>query len=106
MDSMREYAGRRPVLLPARNIMRSLLTDEYHHEMVTLERLSLQPPVTCVQCGVSGKVRLENTVKGGSVRLSWLCRACNHAWPVSDVGVERRAGVTDRRRITRSDRRN
>jgi hypothetical protein len=71
------------------------------------ERLSLRVPERCPSCGVAGSVQLEHTVKGQAMLLNWCCRGCGDEWPVvaEDERIERRVRETDRRRVTRKDRR-
>jgi hypothetical protein len=70
--------------------------------------LRIRLPETCPKCGVLGRVRPENTIQGGTVTLTWCCHACTYEWPIADAErelPERRTGQTDRRRLTRDDRR-
>jgi len=55
-----------------------------------------------------GSIRLEHTIQGRSVELTWCCHVCNHAWPVAVDErelTERRGDVRERRRVVRKDRR-
>jgi hypothetical protein len=70
--------------------------------------LSLQLPERCAQCDAVGTVALQQIIKGTSVYLSWCCGRCNAEWAIREGEpqfVERRLGATDRRRVTRGDRR-
>jgi hypothetical protein len=72
------------------------------------ERLQLRVPERCVECGAAGAVRFESTIQADSVILTWCCAACSHQWPVAPDDrqrPERRVGVKERRRLTRTDRR-
>jgi hypothetical protein len=65
-------------------------------------------PARCKLCGAAGTVVAETTIARGSVRLTWCCRACENEWPITrgeQELVERRDGKSDRRRVTRNDRR-
>jgi hypothetical protein len=71
-------------------------------------RLALQRPERCKYCQELGSVRLQNTVRGDVVYLSWACGACQREWPTT-VGEammkERRGGLPDHRDAPRKDRR-
>jgi hypothetical protein len=71
--------------------------------------LSLNRPERCPSCHIGGGIRVEQTIKGDSVLLQWLCSTCQARWPVvqdDEVAVtERRSGTRERRRKTRQDRR-
>jgi hypothetical protein len=59
-------------------------------------------------CAAVGGVRLEHTITGKSVELSWSCHHCEHAWPISAEDREltdRRKAAPERRRVVRKDRR-
>jgi hypothetical protein len=69
------------------------------------ERLSLRVPRICPHCGASERVKLEQTIKGSTVILSWCCTACDHGWPITITDAERRREERDRRKAPRKDRR-
>ena len=46
------------------------------------DRVALKVPSRCPACRREKMVKLEQTIKGDSVLLSWCCRACDHHWPV------------------------
>jgi hypothetical protein len=73
-----------------------------------VERVSLRLPEACARCGRAGSVKLEQTITGEDVALSWRCGACGDDWPVSAKDerrlAERRAG-NERRGRFRGDRR-
>lgn len=64
-------------------------------------------PQQCIFCGTTGRVGLEARVRHGGVALCWCCQACDREWPVrqDELLPERRLGPSDRRRVTRRDRR-
>jgi hypothetical protein len=69
-------------------------------------RLRLRVPDQCTFCMTPGRVRPEQTITGSTVVLKWSCEACERDWPVHDDELsERRQGPPDRRRKSRSDRR-
>ena len=76
---------------------------------VSKQRLALHRREECPSCHASGGIRVEQTIKGDTVLLQWLCSTCQASWPVvrSDEQSfsERRSGPSDRRRKTRSERR-
>lgn len=82
-----------------------MLASKLH---VTHNYLSLRLPERCAQCDAPGTVRLQQVIKGDAVFLSWCCSRCEAEWAIAEGEphfVERRAGVSDRRRLTRTDRR-
>ena len=58
-------------------------------------------PEKCVECGVTGTVILEHTVKGKLILLDWCCRACSYAWPVRRSDAFRLRAKRDRRQSSR-----
>jgi hypothetical protein len=70
--------------------------------------LRLRLPERCKHCGTLGSVRAEQTIKARTVTLRWCCNVCDRGWPVTpdDYQGERRTAMSDRRRVTRNDRRN
>jgi len=62
----------------------------------------LRIPERCEFCDAPRTVTLQPTISGQTVSLRWVCSTCQRGWPVSQ---ERRAGPTDRRRSSRTDRR-
>jgi len=44
------------------------------------------PPV-CPKCGAFGTVKLESTHKGASTALIWICKRCDHEWPVKGAAA-------------------
>jgi len=66
-------------------------------------------PQACPNCQAGeGQIRLTSTIEGRAATPRWWCGGCLHEWPVraSELdAAERRAGTMDRRRRTRSDRR-
>jgi hypothetical protein len=59
-------------------------------------------------CGSAGRLELAARTHGGSVAMYWYCADCDSDWPVTheEQLEERRSGPADRRRLTRTDRRN
>ena len=55
-----------------------------------------------------GKLSLTARTPGGGVAMHWYCAACEHEWPVrhEEQLPERRRGRADRRRASRTVRRN
>ena len=64
-------------------------------------------PTQCVFCGAAGQVSLTARTPGGAVATRWYCRRCEREWPVrhEEQSTERRDGLGDRRRVSRTDRR-
>jgi hypothetical protein len=76
--------------------------------LVSPERLRLRLPDACPACGAKGQIRVSSTIEHQSVDLAWWCAACSYVWPIRTTDrelPERREGNADRRRMTRSDRR-
>jgi hypothetical protein len=66
-------------------------------------------PHHCRFCGAANTLTEDIIVKEDVVVLTWRCGACDAEWqPGADEQLrpDRRIGQSDRRRITRTDRRN
>lgn len=87
------------------------LTDSTHHDEeaghVTYDRLALRIPARCKFCGVAGRTKPEQTIKGTAVLLAWCCEACKEAWPITlgEQKAERRRGQPDTRGKNGKERR-
>ena len=68
---------------------------------VVPEPIVVYVPENCVECGVTGAVTLEHTVKGKLIMLDWCCRACSYAWPVRRSDAFRLRPKRDRRESPR-----
>jgi hypothetical protein len=63
-------------------------------------------PRQCPKCQHVGSVGLEATVVADMAALHWRCRHCQGEWPVKPAdSTERRRGLPDRRKKSRSERR-
>lgn len=40
-------------------------------------------PAQCTSCAAKGSVVAETMIQGESVMLTWLCRTCDHEWPIT-----------------------
>ena len=69
--------------------------------------LRLRLPNRCRFCDAAGTVRPEHTIKAKSVTIAWCCNECDREWPITedDYEPEQRSSTSDRRKQTRSDRR-
>ena len=65
-------------------------------------------PERCRFCSAMGSVRPEHTIRAGTVTAKWCCSQCDRDWPFTedDQQADRRSSVTERRKHSRSDRRN
>lgn len=72
-------------------------------------RFRLTVPDTCPECRGRSTVKLEHTIKGSSVTLSWCCHQCSHGWVVNERDVSmverRRSDAGERRAYALPDRR-
>jgi hypothetical protein len=65
-----------------------------------------QAPDRCKKCQELASVRLEQTLKGSLVVLTWCCRVCGFEWPVlPSEHIQRRRAPADRRKLPRGERR-
>ena len=65
-------------------------------------------PHRCRFCGTANSLTEDILIKDDLVVLTWHCSTCDAEWqPTADEQLrpDRRMGLTDRRRITRGDRR-
>jgi hypothetical protein len=74
-------------------------------DRLALRRLQEQ----CRYCPAANSIVLEHAVESDLIILSWYCRRCHRHWPVTlreqQPLTERRTGVVERRRNSRTDRR-
>jgi hypothetical protein len=64
-------------------------------------------PDRCPRCGASAGVGAATVIQAGQVSLTWYCDGCKAEWPIA-AGEYRwtdRRRTSDRRRMTRTDRR-
>ena len=75
---------------------------------MSYDRLTLRLPERCKYCESAGSVKPEQTIKGASVLLKWCCDGCGREWPITleeEATGDRRSGQSERRRVSRNDRR-
>ena len=70
--------------------------------------MRLRLPERCKFCGAAGTVRPETTIRDKTVTVQWCCNHCDRGWPITDTDYQpdRRRDVSERRKQTRTDRRN
>jgi transposase-like protein len=44
--------------------------------------IALLVPTACPTCGRSGRIQLQQTLRGDKIELHWHCAHCDEEWPV------------------------